>query len=72
LIDLGADPTHKNADGYTAESYAGKFAQIIALRDQQIAINQQRAAQAQKNKDSGGSFGGSILDVLGAIGAGGL
>ena len=72
LIDLGADPTHKNADGDTAEVYAGKFAQIIALRDQQIAINQQRAAQAQQNKDSGSSVGGTILNIMGAIGAGGL
>jgi ankyrin repeat protein len=72
LIDLGADPAHKNADGYTADGYAGKFAKIKALYEKQVAINQQRAAQAQKNKDSGGSFGGSILDVMGAIGAGGL
>ena len=74
LIDLGADPAHKNADGYTADGYAGKFAKIKALREKQVAINQQRAAQqqAQKNQDSGSSFGGSILDVMGAIGAGGL
>lgn len=75
LIDLGADPTHKNADGYTPENFKGKFAQIKVLREKQVAANQQKAAQqraAQQNQDSGGSFGGSILDVMGAIGAGGL
>ncbi|RCX02237.1 hypothetical protein [Marinomonas foliarum] len=68
LIDLGADPTHKNADGYTAESFKGKFAEIKVLREKQVAINQQRAAQ--QNQDSGSSAGGTILNIMGAIGAG--
>lgn len=68
LIDLGADPTRKNADGYTAESFKGKFAQINVLREKQVAINQQRAAQ--QNQDSGSSVGGTIFNIMGAIGAG--
>lgn len=68
LIDLGADPTRKNADGYTAESFKGKFAEIKVLREKQVAINQQRTAQ--QNQDSGSSAGGTILNIMGAIGAG--
>lgn len=66
LIQLGADPTLTNNDGKTAESYAGSYAQIKA---QQAAANQQ-ATTANANQDSGGSGLGTLMNIIGAVGAG--
>lgn len=71
LIELGADPTLINDEGKTAENYAGAYAQIKATQTQQAAASQQ-AATANTNQDSGGSGLGTLMNIIGAIGAGGL
>lgn len=69
LIDLGADPTLTNDAGKIAENYAGRFAQIKATQTQQAAANQQ-AATANTNQDSGGGGLGTLINIIGAVGAG--
>jgi len=69
LIELGADPTLTNNEGKNAESYAGAYAQIKATQTQQAAVSQQ-AATANTNQDSGGSGLGTLMNIIGAVGAG--
>lgn len=69
LIELGADPTLTNDEGKTAENYAGAFAEIKATQTQQAAASQQ-AATANTNQDSGGSGLGTLMNIIGAVGAG--
>ncbi|MBR7888823.1 hypothetical protein J9B83_07680 [Marinomonas sp. A79] len=73
LLELGADPTQKNTEGLTAANYSGKFTAIREQHEKQIATNQKIAQQKkQTNEDDGGSIGGTIIDIISAIGAGGL
>lgn len=69
LIELGADPTLTDSEGKTADSYAGVYAQIRAEQSQQAAATQQ-AATTNTNQGGGGSAVGTLMNIIGAVGAG--
>jgi len=68
LIELGADETIADNEGNTPDSYAGQYAQIEAAQKQQAA--NQQAATANTHQDSGGSGLGTLMNIIGAVGAG--
>lgn len=63
LIELGATPTLSNEKNKIAESYAGGYARIEAEASQY-------AATANPHQDSGGSGLGTLINIMGAVGAG--
>lgn len=69
LIELGADPTLTNDEGKMAANYAGTYAGMKAIQTQQAAANQQ-AATANTNQDSSGGGLGTLINIMGAVGAG--
>jgi|GEM_PF-3613986 len=69
LIELGADPELTNQQDKTAENYAGSYAQIETAYAQQTAARQQ-AHTANTNQGSGGSGLGTLMNIIGAVGAG--
>lgn len=67
LVELGADPDITNQQGKTAADYAGSYTQIEIAYAKQTAARQQAATA---NTNQGGSGLGTLMKIIGAVGAG--